>query len=101
MLSGEISKEELLCALCGRRIPKKRYVEKHHLETRQAKGKEIVIVCCPCGDQIHELFSNKELRDKYNSIEALRQNPRIQKWIKWIRKADKWYVCMKTKKRKR
>lgn len=98
------------CALCGREIPIKKYAEKHHLTTRQRKRRKngrkdpkskTVIVCSPCGDQIHQLFTNKELRTKYNTIEALREDPRIQKWIEWIRKTDRWYVCMKTKKARR
>lgn len=84
------------CTLCGRDIPAKMFAEKHHLVPKQAKGKKTVTVCCPCGDQIHELFTNKELRDKYNTVEALLGDPRVQRWVKWIRKTDRWHVRMRS-----
>lgn len=93
--------EPVKCSLCRRTIPENKFLEKHHLTPKQAKGKETVPVCCPCGDQIHQLFTNKELEKEFNTVEILLSDERIQKWIQWIRKTDKWYVCMKEKKRKR
>ena len=87
------------CNLCVRVIPSKNFKEKHHLVPHSKGGKEKVPVCIDCGNQIHELFSNNELRDKYNSIEALKANEKVQKWISWIRKRP-FGICMKKKKRK-
>jgi hypothetical protein len=89
------------CLICGRNTPEK-FAEKHHLTPVSKKGrrKEKALVCIDCGDHIHEVFTNNELRDNYNSLEALRTNERIQKWIKWIRKQKKFGVCHKKKKRR-
>lgn len=92
---------EQICALCGRDTPPE-YIEKHHLIPRSRNGKITALFCCDCGNQVHMLFSNKELEQRHNSIEALRSDKRIKQWIFWIRrKPDKFGVCMKTKKRKR
>lgn len=58
-------------------------------------------VCIDCGDQIHNIFSNKELEREYNTLEKLIAHPPMQKWIKWIRKKKTFGICMKQKKRKR
>lgn len=87
------------CSLCDRVIPSDHYKEKHHLTPRSKGGKDKVPVCIDCGNQIHLLFTNNELRDKYNSIQALKSDERIQKWISWIRKRP-FGICMKQKKRR-
>jgi 5-methylcytosine-specific restriction endonuclease McrA len=92
-------KQEIICSLCGRTTPTI-YAERHHDIPRSKGGKESSMVCNPCGDQIHLLFTNKELRDTYKSIEKLRENERVQKWIKFIRKHNDFHVCMKIKKRR-
>lgn len=81
------------CALCERDISQPGCAEKHHLVPRskdpipKSKGGKVTVwVCVDCGNQIHRLFTRNELRDTFNTIEALRQDPRIQKWIRWIQK---------------
>ena len=79
-------------------------VEKHHLDpfNHKANGKsKIIQVCVHCGDQIHQLFSRKELRDHYNTLEKLQESKKVQKWIKWVRKRNPSHVTMKKKKKKR
>lgn len=92
--------EKIYCKMCGREIPDKRCLERHHLTPVAKGGKETDSVCIDCGDQIHMLFTNNELRDVYNSIEKLKEHPAIQKWIGWIRSKKEFGVCMKKKKRK-
>ena len=87
------------CALCGRDTPKQN-LEKHHLVPRAKKGKEYIQVCCDCGNQIHKLFTIKELETTYNSFESLIENQEVQKWIKWIRTKKEFGFCMKSKKKK-
>jgi len=45
------------CPFCRRETPEN-FVEKHHLTPKYKKGKEVIYLCCDCGDQIHLLFSN-------------------------------------------
>jgi len=81
-------------------VPDERYLEKHHLVPRAKGGKAVEHVCVDCGNQVHLLFSNNELRDKYNTIEALKTDERVWRWIKWVRKHGRFGVYMKEKKRK-
>lgn len=87
------------CPLC-RRIPPS--FEKHHLTPRCKKGgkRGTILLCIDCGDQIHQLFTNKELAKEYNTLEKLLANPKIQKWIEWVKNKKKFGICMKTKKRR-
>ena len=91
----------IICPICERNIPTE-YIEKHHIIPRCKKGRVIIKVCISCGDQIHTLFTNKELTKKYNTIDALIKDPKIQKWKEWIRnKPDTFGICIKCKKRKK
>lgn len=89
-----------LCELCRREVPDKRYLEKHHLVPAAKGGKDVEHVCIDCGNQIHLLFSNNELRDLYNTMDKLRAHPAVQRWIKWVRSQKNFGICMKKKKRK-
>jgi len=90
---------DIPCALCERAVPD-RYLERHHLVPRSKGGDGMVWMCCDCGNQIHILFTNNELRDSYCTIEALRSNSRVWQWVKWVRKQKNFGICMKKKKRK-
>lgn len=77
------------------------YSEKHHLTPKSKGGKNTVIVCIDCGDQIHNIFDNKELKKEYNTVDKLVSHPDIKKWVKWIQKKNIFGVCMRAKKKKR
>ncbi|MBD3240485.1 MAG: hypothetical protein GF331_07855 [Chitinivibrionales bacterium] len=88
------------CALCGRRPETPAYMEQHHLVPRCKKGRRTVPVCIDCGDQLHKLFSIQDLQRTFNSIETIRADERVQRWVRWVRKQRHFGVCMKTKKRR-
>lgn len=89
-------KEKDKCTIC-KRIPSS--LEKHHLDPKKRKGKTIP-VCVDCADQVHQLFTNKELGREYNTLEKLLASPKIQKWVEWIKNKKRFGICMKTKKRR-
>jgi len=95
--------ENIYCSICKRGTPEKRYVEKHHLipASRGGKHGKTILVCVDCGDQLHKLFTLKELKDEYNSLDAILSSEKVQTWIKWIRKQKRFKVCMIRKKRKK
>ncbi len=80
-------------------------MEEHHLypgKHRRVKAdrqSDTIIVDRDCGDAIHEMFDNRELRDDLDSVEALRIA--MGPFIQWVRKRplDR-KVTMKRKKRK-
>ena len=90
--------DNMNCPLCNREVIGY-YVDKHHLKPRCERGKEKVEMCIDCHHQVHELFTVHELRDKFDSIEKLKADERIQKWIKWVSKRP-FGICMKAKKKR-
>ena len=90
---------EIICPICNRNIPEK-YQEKHHLVPHRRRD-DIITVCVNCGDAIHQLIDNRDLKSSYNTIERLKLHEGIQKWVKWIRKKpNEFSVAMASKKRK-
>jgi len=75
--------------------------EKHHIIPKSKKGKEVVMVCGSCHDQIHSLFTNKELAKQYNSTESLKTSNRMQNWIEWRKKHPSVVVRHKQSRNKR
>jgi hypothetical protein len=92
----------LKCSICGREGDKE-YFEKHHLGPAQKKKEsETIDVCHQCGDQIHLLFDNYTLKYEMNSLEALRNNDGVKKYVNWIRKQPlSKHISTKKKKRRK
>lgn len=91
----------ITCSICQRDTPYE-YTEKHHLIPRCKKGKKTptIPVCNDCGNYVHQIFTEKELAKEYNTLEKLLADPKIQKWIAWIKNKKKFGICMKRKKRR-
>lgn len=79
------SKQVGKCELCGRGDVE---VTVHHLTPKEMGGTFLPTaeLCIPCHKQIHALFTNEELAAGLNSIELLRANSNIHKFLKWIKK---------------
>ncbi|MFC4453166.1 HNH endonuclease [Deinococcus sonorensis] len=79
-----------LCELCGRDVPR---TTLHHLVPRvvgRRRGERVVDLptaqlCPPCHKMLHRLYSNHELGRDLSSLEALRQQPEVQRFVKWVR----------------
>ena len=85
-----------VCPLCARTAT---YSSSHHFVPKSKGGKETTEICVPCHESIHDLFTNNELRDVYNTPESLLSNKRFQKYVKWIKKKPAGFLpCFKTKK---
>ena len=107
-------KDNVNCPICKRdTLPE--YQEEHHLVPRAVrkrkkyaklpelkKGQDTITVCCSCGDQLHKLFTEKELADDFRTIVAIIANEEVQNWVKWIqKKPNDFNIGMKNKKRRR
>lgn len=82
------------CALCRRVVPDERIddpqvIQEHHLRPEERKTSPTVMLCRPCHEQIHAVFTNEELRDDYDTIQALSEADRLQDYLTWIRGTDK------------
>ena len=85
-----------VCPLCNRNAV---YSNRNHFLPRSKGGKETTEICIPCHNTIHDIFTNNELRDVYNTPEALKDNERFQKYLKWIaKKPPEFLPCFKSKK---
>lgn len=75
--------EASTCALCGREVSK---LSQHHVIPKSEGGLLTVWLCSPCHKTVHSFFTNRTLAKEKPSIEALRQDPDIQRYLVWIRK---------------
>lgn len=73
------------CPLCGREVSK---VSDHHLIPKSRGGQETLPICLDCHKSIHAFFTNKELEDKFNTVENLLSDEKFAKHIKWLSKQD-------------
>ncbi|GAE37079.1 HNH endonuclease [Halalkalibacter akibai] len=60
----------------------------HHLTPKEEGGNHLptVEICIPCHKQIHALYTNKELAIRLMSLERLKDDEELKKFIKWIKK---------------
>jgi hypothetical protein len=82
------------CALCRRVVPDERIddpqvVQEHHLRPERRAESPTVMLCRPCHDQVHAVFSNAELREDFDTIGKLRDADRLADYIDWIRGTNK------------
>jgi hypothetical protein len=80
-----------LCGLDGLRLTDHHLIPRarHNKKVRRDHGEErnkTADTCRPCHDQLHKLFTEKELERQYNTIEKLKAHPDVQNWIAWRRK---------------
>lgn len=77
------------CELCERQMDK---LTVHHLIPRQKTKRKkadpgaTINICSGCHKQIHTLFDNTRLAIDLNSIETLKNEPQMQKFISWVKK---------------
>jgi len=83
------------CALCGRHTG----LTFHHLIPRKMHRRNFfrkridqntlqngIAVCPPCHWAIHRLYDEMTLAKQLNTLEALRDDPALQRHVQWVRK---------------
>jgi hypothetical protein len=70
------------CIFCRLPAP----TREHHIIPRSKGGKETVPACETCENFIHKTWTHNELRDIYNTVEAILEDEKFQKFLKWRRK---------------
>ncbi len=76
------NREHDVCALCGRPLGTRR--ERHHLVPRRFGGRETVWLHPICHRRIHSLFDDRTLARRFADIAALRAEPAIATFIRWL-----------------
>ena len=92
------------CSLCRRVIPDEKIadpqvVQEHHLRPEERATSPTVLLCRPCHEQLHAVFTNAELRADYDTIGALRAADRLEAYLEWIRGTDKLDINVTTSDR--
>ena len=79
------------CQLCDRDVKK---LTVHHLVPRQtvkrkqAESGSTIDICSPCHRLIQALYDNLELAKYLNTFDKLKSEPKMRKFLGWIRKQD-------------
>lgn len=60
----------------------------HHLIPKEEGGNKgpVADLCIPCHKNIDALYTNKELAIRLSSIKELKEDERIRKFVKWVRR---------------
>lgn len=91
----------LECPVCLHEYGRKE-LTKHHLIPKSRGGKETALICKPCHKQIHAVYSEKELEQRYGTLDDLLEAPEYVSWVKWIRKhPPRKRIRTKTSRRRR
>ena len=85
MQATHIAKDDTHCELCRREA--KRYTV-HHLVPRSQGGRlgPTTRLCSTCHKQLHALFSGSTLARELHSLELIRANPEMARFLKWARR---------------
>ncbi len=82
---------ELICPICDRKIPNSQK-DAHHLVPKSKGGKSTQYLHRICHRQIHALYSETKLAKELNTVEAIKDQPDMQKFIEWVKsKPDDFY----------
>lgn len=76
------------CSLCDRTSEDKSLFEFHHFEpiATRRKSDDGIVVCHQCGDQLHLVFTNYELRSLGNDIDILKRHVKFIGYLNWVKK---------------
>ncbi len=85
----------MICQLCEREVEK---LEFHHFYPGKRRRIDCsgIDVCEQCGDQIHIIFSNQQLRDEYHTLESLKRG--MHSYINWIKNKPEVRYSVRRKK---
>lgn len=83
------------CTVCDR-YGLELQLERHHLIPENRRESPVAMVCSPCYDQLHALFTKDKPRELYHTVEKLRSPERMQKYLSWIRWTAKSRIDVET-----
>jgi DNA-directed RNA polymerase subunit RPC12/RpoP len=86
------------CALCERQV---RQVSKHHIVPKSEGGRDTVDLCAACHKTLHSFFTNETLAAHLNTLEALRQDQDIARYLRWVRKQRDSRIPVRARRHRR
>jgi hypothetical protein len=60
----------------------------HHLVPKSRGGKATLAICRDCHRAVHAVFTNKELEQKYHTVESLLANDDFRRMVSFIARQD-------------
>jgi len=77
-----------------------RYIDDHHLIPKTFKGREKITLHRICHNQIHALWTERELCNYYHTVKRIVEDVRMVKFILWVSKKDPdFYIKTRPSKR--
>jgi hypothetical protein len=74
----------MICPLCERELGAS--TDYHHLIPATFKGKETIALHRICHTKLHSIYTEREMLRYYHTVERLKENEEIKKFIKWVKK---------------
>lgn len=89
-----------ICPICDREMyDDGKSVNRHHFVPKSRGGKAQEAVHSLCHNQIHSLWTEKELELEYSDPEKIKENAEMQTFIAWVKKKDPlFYISSKDSK---
>jgi hypothetical protein len=82
-----MSNEYNICPICNREmVMGHSSVNQHHLIPKSLGGTETISMHRICHHKIHSLFTERELKNSYFTVESIVSHSEIVKFIKWVQK---------------
>ena len=83
-----MKKETSNCLICNRELGNSDLISKHHLipKSRGGKHSTTILIHNICHQKIHSVFTERELKNEFHTVEKLLQQEAMQKFVKWVRK---------------
>ncbi|WP_455391957.1 hypothetical protein [[Eubacterium] cellulosolvens] len=89
--------ENQACVVCDRefysaegRFPVGKPVIHHLIPKQKFRGRRFevttITICSRCHKQLHKLYDNYELKKNYCTLAEIKNDPEMQKFVRWIRK---------------
>lgn len=90
------------CPICQRELIGTKFVDEHHLVPKAFKGKDKIRLHKVCHNKIHSVWTERELKNHFHTVERIVEHEEIQKFIKYVSKKDpEFYEHNIATKRKR
>lgn len=83
------------CQICGRELGEV-LIDEHHLIPKTFKGTETITIHKICHNAIHGYFSERELKNYFNTVERILGDERMVRFVEWVKnKPSEFYVKTK------
>lgn len=92
------SREEIALTfhhLIPRTLHSKKWYQKRYTNEELNRGEDL---CADCHEAIHDFITEKDLGKSYNTLELLKEHPKVAKFAKWIGKQRKARIKSKRSK---